>query len=474
MPPFKDKVMLVLAIKIMLLVLGEIMKEGRQGLLNVIIVKVKDTWLAQKSDQILDETRDLDAYDSDCDDISNAKAVLMANLSNYGSDVILEEKAIQKKNNESLTAELERYKERVKTFKQCLNIDLSTRENMIDSQIDDMIKEKLALKKQIDSLEQNLSNQIKEKESLLQTFTVFKNESKGKESKYMDKEIDLEKKIKELDNIVYKVEDKVSPQNGLCKYSDDKVMGMAAEEASQGRCPALALASCEVKTNRNAAKFVAYGVMFFLSRVHILRIFMACRPRSLDFDAATRLQKAHGHLQRQRSAGPLTAYDAIEHVGSSSVKPEGQLTLKSDVYCFGVVLLKAITGRKTIDHAKTGCEHNLVAWIEWRCGGRYASAMFYERGVMSHETLFLITHVAAVQTGDLDEAMEIGAGTCCTSSNPMSRANFDKYEYPDGRQVFHKSQLIKLQVSSSEMAMTDVLREENKCINPTQTKDNLF
>ncbi|GKB25768.1 retrovirus-related pol polyprotein from transposon TNT 1-94 [Tanacetum coccineum] len=30
------------------------------------------------------------AYDSDCDDVSNAKAVLMANLSNYGSDVISE------------------------------------------------------------------------------------------------------------------------------------------------------------------------------------------------------------------------------------------------------------------------------------------------------------------------------------------------------------------------------------------------
>nr|GEY13861.1 hypothetical protein [Tanacetum cinerariifolium] len=35
-------------------------------------------------------TEDLDAYDYDCDDVSNAKAVLMANLSNYGSDVISE------------------------------------------------------------------------------------------------------------------------------------------------------------------------------------------------------------------------------------------------------------------------------------------------------------------------------------------------------------------------------------------------
>ncbi|GJW53081.1 hypothetical protein Tco_0097166 [Tanacetum coccineum] len=198
------------------------------------------------------QTEDLDAYDSDCDDVSNAKAVLMANLSNYGYDVISEylqetqqevvqdtnlyaqqdsmilsvieqmsvqmlnhknnwEKANQEKNNESLTIELERYKERVKTFEQRLNIDLSTREKMIDSQMDDMIKEKLALKQQIDSLEQNLSNQIKEKESLLQTFTVFKNESKEKESKYMENKIDLEKKIKELDNIVYKKAQRIKP-----------------------------------------------------------------------------------------------------------------------------------------------------------------------------------------------------------------------------------------------------------------------
>ncbi|GJV93724.1 hypothetical protein Tco_1541537 [Tanacetum coccineum] len=42
-------------------------------------------------------------------------------------------------------------------------------------------------------------------ESLLTTFTVFKKESKEKENKYIDKESDLENKIKELDNIVYKV-----------------------------------------------------------------------------------------------------------------------------------------------------------------------------------------------------------------------------------------------------------------------------
>nr|GEW93160.1 hypothetical protein [Tanacetum cinerariifolium] len=135
---------------------------------------------AKEAGQVLDEeqlTEDLDTYDFDCDDISNAKAVLKANISNYGCYVILEEnvqdtnfqaqqdsmilsviehqskqminhvnnweKANEEHNNESVTAELEQYKERVITFEQRLNIDLSSREKMIDSQMDDMIKEGL-------------------------------------------------------------------------------------------------------------------------------------------------------------------------------------------------------------------------------------------------------------------------------------------------------------------------------------------
>ncbi|XP_038897317.1 probable serine/threonine-protein kinase PBL21 isoform X2 [Benincasa hispida] len=40
----------------------------------------------------------------------------------------------------------------------------------------------------------------------------------------------------------------------------------------------------------------------------------------------------------------------------------GKLTLKSDIYCFGVVLLEIITGRKAIDSTKKPGEQNLVAW----------------------------------------------------------------------------------------------------------------
>ncbi|GJT42892.1 retrovirus-related pol polyprotein from transposon TNT 1-94 [Tanacetum coccineum] len=77
--------------------------------------------------------------------------------------------------NESLFAELERYKE-WKNFE-----------------------------KEISNLKQTLSEQSKEKELLTKTFNVFKNKSKEKEAKNIDTEIALENKVKELDNIVCKM-----------------------------------------------------------------------------------------------------------------------------------------------------------------------------------------------------------------------------------------------------------------------------
>ncbi|GKD44051.1 hypothetical protein Tco_1268696, partial [Tanacetum coccineum] len=173
---------------------------------------------------------DLDAYDYNCDDFSTAKAVLMANLSSYGSDVLSEDtnysaqqdtmilsvfeqlsnqvtnyNNVNKDNliaNESLSADLERYKERVKLLEERQNVDLSTHEKLI---MDYIIREKNAqfvdFEKEINYLKQTLSNKSKENELLTKTFNVFKNESMEKEAKNIDKEIALEKKVKELDNI---------------------------------------------------------------------------------------------------------------------------------------------------------------------------------------------------------------------------------------------------------------------------------
>ncbi|GJR31789.1 retrovirus-related pol polyprotein from transposon TNT 1-94 [Tanacetum coccineum] len=101
---------------------------------------------------------DLDAYDSDCDELNTAKVALMANLSHYGSDA-LSEVVVQNSNssaqqddlilsvieqlktqvvhctktnlenksvNDTLTAELERYKEQVKVLKEGHNVDLKS------------------------------------------------------------------------------------------------------------------------------------------------------------------------------------------------------------------------------------------------------------------------------------------------------------------------------------------------------------
>ncbi|GJW73652.1 retrovirus-related pol polyprotein from transposon TNT 1-94 [Tanacetum coccineum] len=177
---------------------------------------------------------DLDAYDSDYDDFSTAKAVLMANLSSYRPDVLSEDKnssaqqgamilsmfeqlsnqvtncnKVNKDNlitNETLSAKLERFKERVKLLEERQNVDLSTREKLI---MDDIIREKNAqfvdFEKEINYLKQTLLEISKEKELLTKTFNVFKNESKEKEAKNIDKEIALEKKVKELDNIFCKI-----------------------------------------------------------------------------------------------------------------------------------------------------------------------------------------------------------------------------------------------------------------------------
>ncbi|GJR64088.1 retrovirus-related pol polyprotein from transposon TNT 1-94 [Tanacetum coccineum] len=207
------------------------------------------------------QTEDLDTYDFDCDDISNAKAIHMDNISNYGSDAISEvphsETYLNDMENQSVHA-MQGFEQtpavdvthneitndsNIITYSQYLQetqqanvqdtnwqaqqdsmilsvIEQISREKMIDSQMDDMIKEKLALKEQVDSLEQNVSKQIKEKECLLQTFTVFKNESKEKEYKYMENEIDLEKKIKELDNIIFKVGQSAQTVHMLTKPQD--------------------------------------------------------------------------------------------------------------------------------------------------------------------------------------------------------------------------------------------------------------
>ncbi|GKD51485.1 hypothetical protein Tco_1280461 [Tanacetum coccineum] len=176
----------------------------------------------------------VEVYDSDCDEVPNSQPSFMANISSYGSDALAEvynldnvdnnmiNQGVQVKPsseqssvvnhsetkitsdsntipyshvNDTLTAELERYKEQVKVLKEGQNVDLKSKDNVSDSCEQSI---------EIDCLKQTLSEQLKEKESLMQTVTLLKNDFKKEESRNIDREIALEKKIKQLDNIVYK------------------------------------------------------------------------------------------------------------------------------------------------------------------------------------------------------------------------------------------------------------------------------
>ncbi|GKB16760.1 hypothetical protein Tco_0850683 [Tanacetum coccineum] len=94
--------------------------------------------------------------------------------------------------NDTLTSELERYKEQVKILKEGQNVDLRSNDTISDSSTQSV---------EIDHLKQTLSEHLKEKESLMKTVTLLKNDFKKEESRNIDREIALEKKIKQLDNI---------------------------------------------------------------------------------------------------------------------------------------------------------------------------------------------------------------------------------------------------------------------------------
>ncbi|GKA56556.1 hypothetical protein Tco_0755628 [Tanacetum coccineum] len=80
---YKDKAMLAEALEA-----GQILDEEQLAFL--VDLGVPDGQAVQTiiPNNAAFQTKDLDTYDSDCEDISNAQTILMGNISNYGSDVI--------------------------------------------------------------------------------------------------------------------------------------------------------------------------------------------------------------------------------------------------------------------------------------------------------------------------------------------------------------------------------------------------
>ncbi|GJW48468.1 hypothetical protein Tco_0080114 [Tanacetum coccineum] len=159
---------------------------GNKGLSFVTTVKGKDTCpnsapnlkgkgvilgLRIKSD-------DLDAYDSDCNELNSAKVALMANLSHYGSDALAEVHNPDNVDNNMII--------------QCVHVMPSSEQSNVVNHSETEITSD--------------SNIIpySQKEIFNVNSYSSKNDFKKEESRNIDREIALEKKIKQLDNIVYK------------------------------------------------------------------------------------------------------------------------------------------------------------------------------------------------------------------------------------------------------------------------------
>nr|GEY52469.1 hypothetical protein [Tanacetum cinerariifolium] len=193
---FKDKVLLVQAqANDQILHEEELAFLADQGIAEGQATQIVITYSATY------QANDLDAYESNCDEINTTKVPLIENLSHFGSDVLIEA-AVQNSNsfaqqdtlissvieqlktqvinctktnldnksvNDTLTTKLERYKEQVKVLKEGQNVDLKSQDNVSNS-CEQSVK--------VDRLKQTLSEQLKEKESLMQIVTLLKNDFK--------------------------------------------------------------------------------------------------------------------------------------------------------------------------------------------------------------------------------------------------------------------------------------------------------
>ncbi|GJZ50199.1 hypothetical protein Tco_0604389 [Tanacetum coccineum] len=113
------------------------------------------------------QTDDLDAFDSDCDEAPSTSVVFMTNLSAYESD-----------------------------FFSDVPIQDTYHDNFVLNH---------SSKKEIQTLKLHLSAHMDDNNFLTTTVDVLKKETKEKEDKYIEEIVDLEKKKKSLDNIVYKM-----------------------------------------------------------------------------------------------------------------------------------------------------------------------------------------------------------------------------------------------------------------------------
>nr|GEZ92296.1 hypothetical protein [Tanacetum cinerariifolium] len=127
---FKDKVLLVQA-----QANGQMLQEEELGFLADPGTPESSSNQMVITNNVAYQADDLDAYDSDCDEINSAKIALMANLSHYGSDNLAENSTLPALQDDLILNVIEQLKTQVVT---CTKI------NQDNKQVNDLLTVELA------------------------------------------------------------------------------------------------------------------------------------------------------------------------------------------------------------------------------------------------------------------------------------------------------------------------------------------
>nr|GEW66069.1 hypothetical protein [Tanacetum cinerariifolium] len=175
---FKDKVILVQAQEN-----GQVLHEEELEFLeNLGIAEAQSTQYVITNNAAYQDD-DLNAYDSDCDEINSAKIALMVNLSYYGSDHLAEVH-----NPDNVTNNV---------------IDQDVQNSSFLAQQDDLI---LSVTEQLKTQVANCTkiNQDNKNVNEILTAELERYKDQKEESRNIDRELALEKQVKELKNIMFK------------------------------------------------------------------------------------------------------------------------------------------------------------------------------------------------------------------------------------------------------------------------------
>ncbi|GJZ36105.1 retrovirus-related pol polyprotein from transposon TNT 1-94 [Tanacetum coccineum] len=121
----------------------------------------------------------------------------------------------------SLTAELETYKEQVELYERRARFELTEREQKIDEQLrivitDRNIKEE-NLKKELHSVKLQLASTINHNKSMVEEVTSLKKDFKQKENKYLEEFLDMKALKEKVEDRLYKQDQSLQTVHMLCK-----------------------------------------------------------------------------------------------------------------------------------------------------------------------------------------------------------------------------------------------------------------